>query len=987
MAFTDEEIRANPAFQELIPEMKRKVLAHAAKARKAPPVPARVGQDAPATGAPPTSDEPNFFDIFTRPGEVAGAVVSPEFRRQLGPGAAQGFGGLVDLTSAAVRWMGGEGFELGDEYAAAFRPDVPRPTTRKGKYGESVGEFIGENAPFVIGTGGFGLVAKGAVRGAKLAVGEVAAGVGAEAGAEAGRRATPDSILGPIIGGILGGVGGGVGAYRALRKGAVKGADEAAEAGEAVAKQADEVPEEVATSAENVERAAYFRRRAANSDTPEEAARHTASAEEIEGRLPPETVVEVDLPPDTDPGVLDGDRITQPMHAGIVTAAEELLTVGGVKRSGMLISDQIADLIISGRISGDDYLEILARNNVDPDEFMLMWRKNVKEGAQTLQRLSAASAKLKKFTNLTDDEIKAAERFGVGDEFTGLNKFQKFENFRRGLLVSQLATAMRNAATQAGRLGLDVLQQGMDAGIRKMFPSLKGKAEPHAVDGLGQLARIFRPFKTKKQLDQVGDIFPKDYDRLTMSHSSDVVSAGGGGKLMRSSQLAVNTLNWANRIQEFVIRRAVFGGDLDRRLRFHGTTIEKALADGSLWKYRDAVEGAADRALDATFAKRFSRHGTGSESVAGSIIHAMGKTGATTIMPFPRFMMNSLKFQYDYSPLPLMKALVSPKEWRKIGAGNLDAITKGTIGTGLLLSAMQFRNSEYAGPRWYQAKNPTTGELYDLRAYNPFATYMFVAEIAKRMHDGTMQSFDSRDLFQGVLGANLRAGAGLFMVDQFLESIAMVGDADPEKWKEILGGALGAYAGSFSVPAQTFSDLYAGLDQFLNGENATADIIRERKQSPFAPFLGRIPGVQEQLPELQSPETGPPLRQEHPIARQLTGISSRPAMTPAQEEVERKGLTGKLYSSSGNREWDQLVSKHMGPLMDDRISEYVQRPSYLQMDEATQLMRLTERIGKFKQRAENLARRESPELYKASRRKPTRGSREWLKMKRRGQLP
>ena len=87
-----------------------------------------------------------------------------------------------------------------------------------------------------------------------------------------------------------------------------------------------------------------------------------------------------------------------------------------------------------------------------------------------------------------------------------------------------------------------------------------------------------------------------------------------------------------------------------------------------------------------------------------------------------------------------------------------------------MLTAWQVRNSQYGGEKWYEIQL-SDGTLLDTRAYNPFASYLFAADLIKRSQDGTMGGMSGKEIIAGIAGVQLRAGAGLYVLDSLFDGI------------------------------------------------------------------------------------------------------------------------------------------------------------------------------------------------------------------------
>jgi hypothetical protein len=325
-------------------------------------------------------------------------------------------------------------------------------------------------------------------------------------------------------------------------------------------------------------------------------------------------------------------------------------------------------------------------------------------------------------------------------------------------------------------------------------------------------------------------------------------------------------------------------------------------------------------------------------------------------MPFPRFMMNAMKFQFDYSPAGLARVF-TPTEIKKIAAGDTSTLSKGLIGSTMLYGAYQFRNSENAGEKWYEGRTPD-GKTVDLRPYFPAAPYLLVADVIKRAQDGTLdQAFQTSDILQGLSGAQFRAGTGLYVTDQLLKDLSGAG-GNLDKAKSIATNWLADVGAGFLSPFQQFKDFYAQYDP----EQA---VYRDTKDSALGTLLRTVPGAQTALglPAAESPTREGPMTTESPALRQLLGATIRPAKNIVESELDRLGLTSyDVGSKTGEVAIDRLVNRDLGIIAERGIVPLLQTPEYQQLDNVGKSAAIKDIFAKAREAANAKFTAENPEL-------------------------
>ena len=554
--------------------------------------------------------------------------------------------------------------------------------------------------------------------------------------------------------------------------------------------------------------------------------------------------------------------------------------------------------------------------------------------------------------------------------------WRRADNIRRGLLVTQLATAVRNLETQLTRLPIDVLDQA----TQKVFG---GKVtDPWAAwesftESLSQLRPTKGGIEARKasqtQIESLLQAFPKEWDRLFGSYSSDVAkqaretgtTLGGVDKAFTQAEKVVNLLNFFNRFQEFVVRRSVFWTDFASRMERRGIDAE-TLAKGERrltpeeWDVvAPDVKASVQKALEMTFAQN-PPYG----SVGWHFTRMVNQLPIllTGPIPFPRFMVNSLKFLYEFSPMPFLK-LLSSAERAKIASGDRQMLSRASLGTAALLGAWLVRETQPDDNKWYEVDVPGIGTT-DIRPFNPFASYFFLGELAKRGRSNTLYKIDSQDIIRGIASANVRGGLGLFGLDKLVQGLGELSKTG--KLVEALSQAGGELLSGLLVPLRTLTDLYAQFDPELQ-------IVRERRGEPLLGPAKAQFGVGE--PQYL-PTRAEPQKREQPALRQATGITAVSEKNDLEKELDRFQFSRPeiLGPSTGDPVADNVLAKHMGQLAESQTISKINSLRYQGLSDPQRMEWLRMELTRIRAIAKAAAKREEPDLFKeaAAERVPAR---------------
>lgn len=126
--------------------------------------------------------------------------------------------------------------------------------------------------------------------------------------------------------------------------------------------------------------------------------------------------------------------------------------------------------------------------------------------------------------------------------------------------------------------------------------------------------------------------------------------------------------------------------------------------------------------------------------------------------------MNAIKFQYDYSPLPIV-TLLTKAEQAKLARGDTSTYSKAAIGIGMLYAGYALRNQSYAGEKWYEFK--LGDRTVDVRPFNPFAAYLYLGDLYKRVQEGTLRDVDVKGIASVLFG--IRGTTGVYVIDSLLD--------------------------------------------------------------------------------------------------------------------------------------------------------------------------------------------------------------------------
>lgn len=629
---------------------------------------------------------------------------------------------------------------------------------------------------------------------------------------------------------------------------------------------------------------------------------------------------------------------TTGLNQKVIDVGQEIIKELNIPVSkNVRISDQLKEAVLLANSSPkffNQFVDILKRNDLTVEELSSVFKESISDSARRMQQLSTAKQSMKRMGQELG-EIAPDEGWyaNFAKEYTDI--VRDLDNIRRGLLVSQIATAMRNNTAQIGRVGMHTLIEAFDDVLDITFNPLRKAfgAKPKKVDGAESFRLMMNLTKNKKQSAELTEFLTKYFvnesDRLFTKYASEVADSSKA-KVFKSAQKMVDGLNTLNRIQEFWYRRGMFATSIQDTLSKKGIDIKDVGINDDLLKYLNAsdIEKAVDDALYFTYAK------TPDNKALKAFVDLSNSIPFVTtgVFPFARFMANAIDFQFRHSPLGFLK-LLTPSEHKKIAAGDSKAFSEAVVGTTILLATIEAKRKGSEDNKWYEVET-SSGKTIDMRPYFPLTPYLFVADVVTRLESGRNWG-DPKDILQALTGAQFRAGASSQLVQNILDG--MVGLDTEEKINRYFSDYVSDVIGGFLTPLRMFND-FIDQDQEFRAPVPTGEFFTDTTNR----LKSSIPIVREQLPELESPTReatpGRPdtvqipftnINVPGPLTRQLTGATVREEKNAAEREFDRLGFKRRdILPYSGNAIVDQTRARVMGKKVERDIGALVQSDFY-----------------------------------------------------------
>tara|TARA_R100000697_G_scaffold123740_1_gene158026 strand:+ start:1852 stop:5700 length:3849 start_codon:yes stop_codon:yes gene_type:complete len=365
-----------------------------------------------------------------------------------------------------------------------------------------------------------------------------------------------------------------------------------------------------------------------------------------------------------------------------------------------------------------------------------------------------------------------------------------------------------------------------------------------------------------------------------------------GDALLSALEDGVEVLNLPNRWQEHLIRRGAFLGELERLVRrewgvdfipkVNEVGIRDFLNDASSVRPKDGrsfyniIDDATQRALDITYTKQPDL------KVFRAATSFITRNGLTVVIPFPRFMFNSMELMAQYGAgavLPLTRKIanvatggkafkgksgtgkLTAKERQGISrnvvggfgaapiglvatgavfdkdASNSESWTDDLLGIAVAGACYQYRTSEDA-PSDYKMLRMSDGTMMDTTTQYPLRQCLYIGEAAKQIQQGTFENwFKTKEFADTFIGVNVRVGVGNSLVQEITNLASGTDLTADEAVGRSAGRALGNYLATWMVPFAQVIELERALG--IRGLEFK-DVAKDPTLSGFDAFLSAL---------------------------------------------------------------------------------------------------------------------------------------------------
>ena len=577
-----------------------------------------------------------------------------------------------------------------------------------------------------------------------------------------------------------------------------------------------------------------------------------------------------------------------------------------------------------------------------------------------------------------NDVAQAEARDLMGKEAAQAGKSRPFaygQSIWKRLLVSSPATTMANVQ---GFATYNILQSVADVvsfGTYGILAGVKSLTNPEEAAEMMKKAHVYRAIQGQKMrnfmdaktthdvymryLDEnknakkllfetVGNAAEASSKRYNMSENNKFLYGRFGIENLTN---AASTMTGV-RIQDTFTKSQMFMTEMDKYLRLkHERTLVDVLKSNDMGLIDDDVVGAA---IDSTMRSVFSKDYTTKDQPellrgAAKLIEGISNTPLIgTVLPFGRFMNNVVATTYQWSPLALVDSMRAIYKTEKRNISNMEAMSRGVVGTGSLVLAMQFSEEQEKKGLDYNIVEGVGGTQIDVKNAFPFSSFLATGRYFNRLWKGEATQENFTDMMEqlaiGQVARDVQFANDLRNVGDFMsrgfgkESDGNFLPNTKNDFLEALFKASGNIAAGVTRPLD-FVNKAVG---FVNGTDYSKDIRQAEGGQIFTQaatrYFDNILGVfSDEIETVKGEQLRVASREgevydPNPLAKifGLTIKQGRTATEKAYSMAEMKSWTQDMRTKIP--EYDKVFNTAIAPVLETRMNKLIKNKRFLEAD-------------------------------------------------------
>ena len=559
---------------------------------------------------------------------------------------------------------------------------------------------------------------------------------------------------------------------------------------------------------------------------------------------------------------------------------------------------------------------------------------------------------------------------------------QYVQSVWRRLLVSSPATSMINVAGYAQFSFGQTVADLFNAGTFTLYGLARGGNLTAAGREALQSARVYSTIQAQKMrnfadpftthdtymalLDQNDELEKRLFESFTGGVDRNIAKFNlnpnsTAVKVTESLTEAANNLTGV-RIQDSFTKSQMFITELDKNLRLtKGKSLEEVMSTGLIDDIfdDDIINPALDTTLKSVYSKNYTTDDQGMLADVAKLIESISNTPVIgTVLPFGRFLNNTVATVYQWSPVSFFPAATrimkkSSDAGEKIMAR--EAFARSAVGTAGLVAAWEYDQDRLDKGLAYNEIELSDGTIIDAKNTFPFSLFLILGRMANLQSRGQpipeeLSIEFGTQVGVGQAATDLQFGNDMVAVYDSIFNIGSDEGGRADLYKGLMRG-LGNWTAGFTRPLDAVNKAVGyfdntdaardlrqaeGVELFTQASSRYLDNI-------FEAMFDRVDGITGEELRVASREGA--IRDANPLAR-IFGVNVRPARTATEQAYSMANMAEWTASERSQLpEYDRIFNSTIAPRLERAMERLLRDQRYIDGDTRTRKIMLTERLG------------------------------------------
>jgi hypothetical protein len=557
----------------------------------------------------------------------------------------------------------------------------------------------------------------------------------------------------------------------------------------------------------------------------------------------------------------------------------------------------------------------------------------------------------------------------------------------RRLLVSSPATTMANISGFGQYYVGQSVADLFNSGTLGMLSVATRPFSARRADELLRMGRVYRQIQAQKMRNFLDPYTTHDAYMAILEENKDarraLLETFTGGVERQADRFNIDpeaawfkvteaVTEGANRltgvrIQDTFTKSQMFMTELDKNMRLiHDRDLLDVLESGDLRLIDDNVMGAT---LDTTMKSVFSKDYTGDDQLLGQVARFIESFSNIpvigTVLPFGRFLNNTVAFAYQWSPAGLATPIGAVyRSMRGTGElaqkGNqvalLESTARAIVGTSALGAAMVYdRERQEQGLAWNEVQG-AGGSIIDARNTFPFSAFLISGRVANLVSQGETVGPElitelGTQIGVGQFASDVQFGNDLINIT---DSILNFNEGDRRSTFDAVFRAAGNITAGFTRPLDAVNRLVGYIDDTdaardlrqASGTQLFSQASTRYVDNIFERLFGRVEAVTGE--ELRVATRQGDVVDPNPLAR-IFGLTIRPARTETEQAYSMANMAEWTASERTSvPEYDRIFNTLIAPHLEARMERLTRDRRFVEgnSDERRVMLRETLRAAR-----------------------------------------